>query len=851
LIGLLDNGFLNQIPWTKDWVEVVSIKEETRQEMVRTLKRSEVVLKDAIHEEERKCLDTLKCPQCQQSFIVDQRKCGSFVCGRDSDSSENTPQIGGQNITGVYGCGFNFSIASAARYEKDESLLEPLRIKVQEEMKKLSIVREKQQIWKQLENFELPYLTCKLVRDTEDCQPILPTSFFSNIDSADCGLIWYLMMHRLDLEQFKILPDLIEFYLWLHSTFRFLMSKEQAMKINLKELMSEHVLQKRFEPVTVDYLLRLWERLKDSFNKLLDQLESTVMYECEDVAIPFKNIEDSCLIMFLSVYDHPTEGYDYLFLIINSLIEKYNLFRTKLNQFIGSDNSERNASLEEEEMNAKMLVHGSPGSLALGSLILIIPEDMIVLVESYRKPLSNEYDINELVKNLRQALKSIFMPQLISNPFMSFREMFDFRLDGVINNCGLNDTAVGLTSSQGDSFVRIEDLRLFEDCKQLLNELNLKKGCIEIKKVFTNNFHNFEYDKIRSMLSGIRTLLQNLPEERNFNIGEHERETVAYEMKEMLGFPLLTDSQVSFITSLEQPELVELVSFFGYQLASEAYTFSRLPSSMSSMLAIEICNSIKSKMLHLFDQDGRQFVIKVMDGFLKDVLFFYESEILKEASSNTSLVEFLRKNNFCDSADAFFAIIPNEVSVQNYVSLCQLIHQLKLSLSTDIKMSGKRGNTHVKEKDEGCWLWSSETKNSPCDEKALLAESSFFKNYVDVQEHLWFEECYNGNDSLSLDNDTSIDNNTNSNEDEMIDQDTISLSLDKINLDSNFQPGTDRHKAALSIQVWWKSRDRKDEYLSKPHVNHPLTKPHGAGVFYLLVFFIIGIFCLSFFIFHH
>ena len=49
---------------------------------------------------------------------------------------------------------------------------------------------------------------------------------------------------------------------------------------------------------------------------------------------------------------------------------------------------------------------------------------------------------------------------------------------------------------------------------------------------------------------------------------------------------------------------------------------------MSSMLAIEICNSIKSKMLHLFDQDGRQFVIKVMDGFLKDVLFFYESEIL-------------------------------------------------------------------------------------------------------------------------------------------------------------------------------------------------------------------------------
>jgi len=467
----------------------------------------------------------------------------------------------------------------------------------------------------------------------------------------------------------------------------------------------------------------------------------------------------------LSEGNHPTDGHDYLFLAINDIINKSNSFSRRLNE--SSQQKERETSTMLQELHPKFILRGSSGAVAVRALNLYSITDLASQMESSWCAEKSLYDLERLTTDVCEEMRFLSERPTILNPSTFLREKFQFRDDALpsISEVDLVQTAV--VSSEGDYFVHIQDVRLFEDVRRGLKKLCLHRRNSSILRAMGVNFYQTDYDYLRSILEGLRssvTLLSNdvLANCLTFdeavskivNLPSSENPVVsACSILKILGFPLMKDAQANFILSLELTQLFEFACFLGHQLASEAYLFSNLPLCMTDPLSKESCDHIISGFTRFYEANCLQEAIKSLDDFVKNVLSFYEAQICEASTSHQSLRVFLQDNNFCDeNSFPFFALLPEEISIGNYIPLRQQLHQIKLAslwkqgrdgaggTGTEMTSKGSDINPSFTKPTRGrCWLWTEtqESERDICGEDVELDPQSSLdtSNY----EGLWFE----------------------------------------------------------------------------------------------------------------
>lgn len=684
---LRKGGPLHELKWTTEWSGGLP---EARGEIEDALVRAEMELRDATQEEQRKMTEMRLCPHCDQPFEVLQRNCGQFVCGRAD--SHTTP------TNGPNGCGTTFNDSQAPYYQRNEKLLQSLRKAVTDARENAQAYEKMSTKWDQLKMSKLPLLSSHLAADksTSFC----PVSITTSAIGSDSNIIRHLIHNRTKVEQFLMLPDLIELYIWLHSTFQFIISASQATSLTLGEVMDKTVLLRRFDQTHADHILNLYQRSKEQLASHLKNCNYEVNWDCETVSIPIQDFDETPLIMVLSAYEHPTDGYDYLFIIINQLILQFNQFIFNLH------------GLQDlETVTPKALLHRSPAGIAIMSLKFISTFEFPLIVENYRSPNEDLYNINGLEKNLLNKLCSCSFS--IDPPLNTLRSKFKFRTD--IGTQPLHTQSMSsIKSSTGVLFVHQQDVQLFESC---INYVKLTRSK-ELESTFISKFHSMEYEEMRSMLEGIRNLLQTEYIDVHSSLRELMVALIGTPDKiEEIGFPPLSKHQLELLLSLKAGQFCEVIHFFGYQLASESYNYATLPLVMKSKLDDQMTEELRTNLLSFADEVGLDRALQLLNEFRNDILSLYQSVIKDQCcKSNDNLKTYLEENNFCDDSDLIFANIPAEVTIRHHVSLCQELHQITLLLmSTDQQpyfeedrvKDPTRNSSYTRPRRGNCWLYIS------------------------------------------------------------------------------------------------------------------------------------------------
>lgn len=221
------------------------------------------------------------------------------------------------------------------------------------------------------------------------------------------------------------------------------------------------------------------------------------------------------------------------------------------------------------------------------------------------------------------------------------------------------------------------------------------------------------------------------------------------------GFPVMSEQQSRLILSLDAEQFVEMTRFAEYQIASEAYVYANLPMCMTEPLTCEQERSLVSCLTDLHEKvDKEMVVVKYIDEFVRDILSFYETQIVHcSVKQNQPLKVFLAENNFCDSSDPVFAALPSTITVRSYVSMRQRLHQIKLSLLFQIGSFGSKNDQDAGNSDtiawatrDHCWLWKDralQQGDGPC-------YASYSRHALQSQWRLWFEQALPGLDKADL-----------------------------------------------------------------------------------------------------
>uniref|UniRef100_A0A7S4JD02 Uncharacterized protein n=1 Tax=Odontella aurita TaxID=265563 RepID=A0A7S4JD02_9STRA len=690
VVSLLgEGGALHSLPWCRYWVRGIP---SAVQGSENALQEAEGRLAEALQDEERKCREFRRCPHCNRMFAVYAINCGQFVCGRDAH--------GDVGNGGLQGCGTGFHIGQAPLYTADEGVLAPLRAKVADERAQMHQFSRAVEMLERAKHLHVPLLLHCLEKATPDAS-LAPTSYLveslrtseSMNESGATALIKVLMEdHHNDI--YSYIPDFIEIYIWLHSTFRFLVTKEQAMSMSMQRMMQVSLLHKRFDSVTTDHILRLWKRTVEGFNMFRQSAHNVVNWDCEEIMLPFETIEEATLMMLLSEGKHPTDGHDYLFLVINTLVDRYNSFARRLNEFNtqGQGNSQERAKVASQDLHPRFLLRGSGGAVAISSISLESTEKLSALVEQCWCDQREGYDPRKLSFAIKEetGLGSDW-PQ-ISCPLSFLREMFQFRDDETQSRSAINVEQIAFMSSEGDLFVRPQDLQLFEDVKQGLENLPLADKDQDIRRAIGVHFHDSEYNTLRSLLEGVRTTLGLITpgfavdSRKLADVFLSSQDHATRELRKF-GFPPLSDGKESFILALDMCQLHELVNYLAYQLASEAYLFAKLPLCMTDPLLEDANEALVASFGDACERDGVAEALGNLDEFTK-LLSHHERTICEASSNNQSLQAYLHAENLCNvDYFPFFALLPKGIRICNYVALRQLLHQIKLNTLLDNKES--------------------------------------------------------------------------------------------------------------------------------------------------------------------
>lgn len=447
----------------------------------------------------------------------------------------------------------------------------------------------------------------------------------------------------------------------------------------MNNVVTKERLRSRFDLVHADHVEGLWFRVKDGFNNLLQSMDHILHWQCDAIQFPFEKFEHASLIHFLSQGNDPSEGNDFLFLMIHEIVDNYNTFVRRL-----SDLKVTTAEVESDSLvHPKFLVSGNGGASLISAVPVLSRSELKNLAESGWDENSGTFDLNLLRNLLCQQRFLDGLPPSIMNPCKYLRETFIFR-DETDTNASRHQQAGGVSKSvDGSYFANSQDFSLFSDVLQLLEAFELPAGNGNLNRTFNDHFFAFSYVQLRSALEGVRNILQMLQtsgetcigsvEEalcRATNLSKEELVLTSQFVLSQMGFPDFGASQSQLILSLSETELRDYVHFLGYQLATEAYIFASLPLCMTEPLSEPDFNTITEGLRVLYKDDGLVRTEDRLEEFVRDVLSYYEIEISKRAlSSDQQLLKvFLMENNCCDESDPIYSLLPNGLTVRNFIA---------------------------------------------------------------------------------------------------------------------------------------------------------------------------------------
>ena len=549
------------------------------------------------------------------------------------------------------------------------------------------------------------------------------------------------------------------------------------------------------------------------------------------------------MIHLLSVYDHPTDGCDYFFIIINQLIQKYNQFILKM--------------FNQDTKEVLPLALLGPYSAALKSLRFFNTEDFSLLVDGYRKKNEDDYEINALETHIERLLAPIHFT--VKPPIQFLRTKFQFRT-GIISDKEVNNDQgiTGLKSSTGHYFVHTQDVQLFETCLKHATKLSSQSSMVDLSSFFTSNFHSLDYEQLREVLEGLRNLLQSTVFYDDQTLHQCLKNNELDDTIDLndFGFPSsLSVPQAGLLLSLKTTQIIPFIQYLGFQLASESYNFAALPLSMKSLLSACQKKALRHNIIEAFNSIGSGRTLQLLREFKEDILGFYQRIFREECNQHAKekMKDFLESNNFSDGSDPIFSALPDDITTRHYVALHQELHQLHLSLLSrehDVENDDDLNDDEVKQsfakpRRGDFWLLYNDKENQESNDVShdTSSDSSSMDASVDSSDLLWFECALQkkevnqyqhvplnleDNDSLSaFGSDLSIDESSVSSGGSIAvsydSNDTSSIKANNVK-DNN----SSRIMASTIIQHWWRLRSVKDRDIVVPFCSKKEGEDHSA-----------------------
>ncbi|CAB9511697.1 Ring finger protein [Seminavis robusta] len=666
-----------------------------------TLQNAEAALQEALEDEQRKSQDLKTCPHqdCRRPFAVLVRACGQFTCGRDYHTA-----IGSE---GAYGCGRNFQVDTAPNYRVDEERLAPLRRNVEAQRAQLASLQRGATSWRRAREFEVPQYLFFVERAPSGPSLVPSVAILETCsDTDDASKVVRVFLNGAKLvEQLDLLPDLIELYLWLHSVFGQILSKAEALERAMGDVMEESRLLRRFDSIHARHMTSLWGRVVKGANQLLEQMDNKALWNCTEIDIPFTRIEGAAIFALLSEGSDPLDGgCDFLFLMINEIVTKYNRYVQQLSE-LKLPGTLRNEFVDRV-IHPKFLMAGSGGAAVINRSTAMSSLELDTLVESVWNRDLAAFEPNRLVQSLAVEASLCQSPPAILNPLRHLREEFVFRTDRKSQGAKDTDCAdIFRDLVDGTHFAREQDLRLVCDVREELHAaLGDNANDSSIRPALCSELHKEldSHQKTIGFLGGLRNLLGLFSPDSRDGAGQFEEalggvggsnrasstQPSRNEQMKEIGFPDLSPSTMDILLALNKPQIVELVRFLNFHLASEGYLYSDLPVYLVDPLSREAILAMVASMQDFCEENGVQRALSCLKEFVGDVLILYENLLVEEAGLHTkSLKEYLQENNFCGTEDPIFVLLPNEIHLQNYVSLRQHLQQAELSLQHQLLAS--------------------------------------------------------------------------------------------------------------------------------------------------------------------
>ena len=787
---LQNGGKLAPFAWAISWKQgVVSVCRNVTNELT--------TARDSLQQSQRDVAQFMQqyraCPRCRGAFGVDQRNCGQFICGRDAHGIRGRPAIGGQAVQETHGCGSNFTLDQALPYvqsrqyiNEDQPAIQRLEEELEQKETAFNEFNESTELWRKAEEFKIPFSSFHVHRQAD-------TTVFrsaSLTDSASEGQAGHETMNGLvriidqlpGLKHISYLPDMIEvsflqvvkdflratkllltrcknlrhqLYIFVHKTFRQVVTKEMAMHITMGYIVDERLLRNRFGSIEGSRIEQTWLRAAEGIECFLNENESVVQWNCEQIVVPFRNLMDMPLMSILSEMECPSEGHDYLFLIINEIVLRYNNVVKSISSFASNENEN-----DANEISPRSIVQMSQSATEIIGTVSSTETAINELIESYWLRDKLSFDRDALLKAIRFDMGVTSLTRPIKSPMSFLREQFYFRESSIEINATENTNDACICTSDGLFFARNADASTYDEVLELADEIGLDRECHQTDQsivhtmIFT--FHAFSYSEWMNILEGLRNVLCYI---RGPACNNDINCLAQFASDPRFGFPALSENQSSFINSIRKTDLLDIIFVCGQQLSAEAYSYSRLPSRLAEPMPMHERHLIR-------DEIRRQSsdAISHIESFSKDVLEFYCDRLLVPASEseNRGLVDFLQENNCCDDTDAIFSIIPKSVSIRNYIDVQKTLYQAKLELlfmnSQFIERAESRQPTnpskcfHGSNKKSSAWKWSSWPKSEKQDYQwrafgDLWFEEALRRGIADKAEQV--EGCLESNSDLS------------------------------------------------------------------------------------------------------
>ncbi len=498
--------------------------------------------------------------------------------------------------------------------------------------------------------------------------------------------------------------------------------------------MDERLLRARFGVVHASHLYNLWLRVVEKVNSFVAANESQVTFECEKVAVPFTDLRDSSLIQVLSESKHPSDGHlghDNLFLVINDLLMRYNNFIVSVSTF----KTTKSANDEPEEIHPRSLVRGSKNSITVKAVTEDVASTLTNLIESYWE--DGYFALEGLLGAIERELDIVGSLQTVMNPLSFLRERFVFRDCSAGHDEREEGQECFFSPHKRFYFAQREDWMLYEDVrvKALKKSSGGADDICSIRHKMIVTFQSLSHGEWSSLLEGMRNTLDGLDLRNAQEFGEAMK-LLGIDSLQTVGFPAMDGAGSAFIHTLCEDDIVEFIDVCGEQLASEAYTYNRLPSRLSEPILPDVRESLESNINLLLQTKSSKDVHNEIQAFCEDILSFYEPHIVTVSEqSNESIASYLRRNNAWDDTDSICAALPGNLGIRNYIGIRKVFHQLTLMLR-QTEDGENRSDSEVPPDldtpDSNAWKWVARpSRNTGAGEDI----------HQGIFDRLWFEEA--------------------------------------------------------------------------------------------------------------